>query len=99
MIGHMSSSQVIQVYISWPSSNVPTPKLQLVDFARVFIPSKTSKTVKLMITGERMAVWSDDLQSFNVDSGKFILVFQLYLFVILLATYMLKYITFIKLMI
>jgi len=52
--------QVIQIYISWPSTNLPVPKLQLAAFSRQTIAAGQHKLVNLAIAPERIAIWGDN---------------------------------------
>ncbi|KAK6171513.1 hypothetical protein SNE40_019688 [Patella caerulea] len=67
--GQISADEVIQVYINWQNSPVPTPKLQLVDFKRQYIIAQNKIRVTFRVKGESMAVWMEDNSGWMVYSG------------------------------
>ncbi|XP_067675105.1 uncharacterized protein [Haliotis asinina] len=67
--GQYNADEVVQVYISWENATVVTPRLQLVDFHRVFIPSSKMVKVNFTVTAEAMAVWVDSAQGWVVEPG------------------------------
>lgn len=60
---------MIQTYISWVNPTEPMPKLQLVHFERVLIPSGSTYIIKFNIPSEQMAVYEDD-NGFVIRPGK-----------------------------
>ncbi|KAK6171512.1 hypothetical protein SNE40_019687 [Patella caerulea] len=69
--GQISADEVIQVYINWQNSPVPTPKLQLVDFKRQYIIAQNKIRVKFRVKGESMAVWMEDNSGWMVYPGQY----------------------------
>lgn len=66
--GSVDSYEVIQVYISWKSTNETMPNIQLAGFRRVFVNAGDSVEFQFTITAEQMAVWTD--AGFMVQPGK-----------------------------
>lgn len=60
--------EVVQVYMSWLSTNETMPNLQLVGFQKIFIQSGATEEFKFVITDEQMAVWTN--KGFVVQPGK-----------------------------
>ncbi|XP_055955005.1 uncharacterized protein LOC130010499 [Patella vulgata] len=69
--GQISADEVIQVYINWQNSPVPTPKLQLVDFKRQYIIAQNKIRVTFRVKGENMAVWMEDNSGWMVYPGQY----------------------------
>ncbi|KAK6187931.1 hypothetical protein SNE40_005850 [Patella caerulea] len=69
--GQISADEVIQVYINWQNSPVPTPKLQLVDFKRQYIIAQNKIRVTFRVKGESMAVWMEDNSGWMVYPGQY----------------------------
>ncbi|XP_071113290.1 uncharacterized protein [Haliotis cracherodii] len=67
--GQYDADEVVQVYISWENATVVTPRLQLVDFHRVFIPSAKMVQVNFTVTAEAMAVWVDSSRGWVIEPG------------------------------
>ncbi|XP_052242270.1 uncharacterized protein LOC127852358 isoform X2 [Dreissena polymorpha] len=66
--GGVSSYEVVQVYMSWRSTNETMPQLQLAAFDRYFVSAASTQEFKFVITPEQMAVWTD-AQGFVVQPG------------------------------
>jgi beta-glucosidase len=58
--GKFDADEVIQLYVSWPSTDLKVPKIQLVAFARETFTAGDHKLVSLVITPERIAAWGDN---------------------------------------
>lgn len=50
----------MQVYVTWPSTNLVVPRIQLVAFTRELFRAGEHRLVNLVITPERYAVWGDN---------------------------------------
>ncbi|XP_072166622.1 uncharacterized protein [Diadema setosum] len=59
-IGNITGDEVIQVYVSWQGVSVPTPRIQLVDFARKEIQAGKSIVAEFKIVPRVMAVYTDE---------------------------------------
>ncbi|XP_045198055.2 uncharacterized protein LOC123552449 [Mercenaria mercenaria] len=66
--GQFDAYEVIQVYMSWLSTNETMPNKQLAGFQKLYIQSGTSQEFQFVITSEQMAVWTD--AGFVVHPGK-----------------------------
>ena len=62
--------QVVQINMQRDNTSLPAPKLQLVGFRRVFVPTSQKVTVQFTVTGQQMELWFDDISAFNVVPGK-----------------------------
>lgn len=51
---------MIQVYVTWPSTNLVVPRIQLVAFTRSLVRAGEHRLLNLVITPERYAVWGDN---------------------------------------
>ncbi|XP_050401329.2 uncharacterized protein LOC126818152 [Patella vulgata] len=69
--GNYDAEEVIQVYITWQNSTVPTPKIQLANFTRIFGFKQESGTFPFRITPESMAVWVDSTVGWKVEPGTY----------------------------
>ncbi|XP_045198051.2 uncharacterized protein LOC123552447 [Mercenaria mercenaria] len=66
--GLISAYEVVQVYMSWLSTNETMPNIQLVGFQKLYIKSGTTQEFQLVISLRQMAVWTDN--GFVVQPGK-----------------------------
>ena len=55
--------------MSWPSTQVLVPKLQLVGFERVPIRVNSEERMEFMITSQNLAVWIDDSSGWGIING------------------------------
>lgn len=67
--GTRDGDEVVQVYVSYPHSDVPRPLEELKAFARVTIPAGKIRTVPLRIAAKSLAYWNDKTNSFIVEPG------------------------------
>lgn len=68
--GTRAGEEVVQVYVSYPSSRVPRPTKQLVGFRRVPIAAGETKTVTIPIEARRIAYWDVARHAFVVEPGR-----------------------------
>ncbi|XP_060568312.1 uncharacterized protein LOC132726918 isoform X1 [Ruditapes philippinarum] len=68
--GQFAAYEVVQVYMSWLTTNETMPSLQLVGFQQLFIESQASQEFQFVISAEQMAVWTNS--GFTVQAGKMI---------------------------
>ncbi|XP_052812007.1 uncharacterized protein LOC128239425 [Mya arenaria] len=66
--GAVDSDEVVQLYISWRSTNQTMPRLQLAGFSRIHIRTGESQEFKFTVTARQLAVWTDD-KGFVVEPG------------------------------
>ncbi|KAK6170929.1 hypothetical protein SNE40_019209 [Patella caerulea] len=74
--GHVNGDEIVQIYISWSpldgsngaSSSVPTPRITLVDFARLSTKPKSENIIYFNIAPEQMAVYTED-KGWVVEEG------------------------------
>lgn len=59
-IGNTDSDEVVQVYLSWSDSTLPSPKRQLVWFDRVFLLAGNSLDISFRVAARSMALWLQD---------------------------------------
>ena len=56
--------------MQWDNASLPAPKLQLVGFKRVFVPTSQKFTVQFTVSAQQMELWFDNISAFNVVPGK-----------------------------
>ena len=61
--------KVVQVYITWPSTKLPAPKIQLVAFGRYFIAKNEGISCQFHVSLEQLAVWDDNSKSYTTVTG------------------------------
>ncbi|XP_052810014.1 uncharacterized protein LOC128238290 isoform X5 [Mya arenaria] len=66
--GAVDSDEVVQLYISWRSTNQTMPRLQLAGFSRIHIRTGESQEFKFTVNARQLAVWTDD-KGFVVEPG------------------------------
>lgn len=70
--GLILCSQVVQVYLSWPSHlAVTVPRWQLVAFRRVCVPAGKSVEVMLEVEKRDMGVWWSDTEGWKIPTGAY----------------------------
>ena len=65
-----SLQQVVQVYIQWVDHAEVAPQVQLVAFERVSLKLGEKQSVTMELTDERMALWANDEDGFQVLPGR-----------------------------
>jgi beta-glucosidase len=65
-----SSDEVVQVYLRDSHASVTRPVLQLVRFERLFVPAKSSKTLRFTLTPADFSLWNQDMK-FVLEPGSF----------------------------
>ncbi|MEI7898744.1 MAG: glycoside hydrolase family 3 C-terminal domain-containing protein [bacterium] len=68
--GSRDGDEVVQVYISYPPTNVPAPLRQLAGFQRIHVRRGQKKTVTFQLKREQFAAYDDNGKAF-VPSGEF----------------------------
>ncbi|ELT96258.1 hypothetical protein CAPTEDRAFT_179825 [Capitella teleta] len=61
---------VVQAYVSWPKTEIPVPRWQLVAFDRIHIASGKSETVELTIEASLLEVWQNPETGFDILEGE-----------------------------
>jgi len=67
--GKRDGEEVVQLYVSYPSSKVERPLKQLKGFAREFIKAGEEKTVNITIAPDELTYWDVDKNRFVVEQG------------------------------
>ncbi len=67
--GARRGDEVVQLYVSYPSSKVSRPNRQLVGFTRVSIEPGQTRTVSIPLPASRLAWWDAAQQKFVVEPG------------------------------
>lgn len=72
--GSVSGSQVVQLYISLPTtSDLTHPKLQLKGFAKVYdLAPGASQTVKISLDKYAVSYWSELYDTWSVENGAYV---------------------------
>jgi beta-glucosidase len=68
--GDRKGDEVVQLYISYPDSEVERPLMELRGFKRVTVRPGETITVGIPLSVHTLAYWNDDTHTFEVESGK-----------------------------
>lgn len=70
--GESAGQQVVQLYVSAPSTHLPKPRKELKDFAKTKLlqPGET-QTLQLMVNKEALASFSPEQRAWVVDKGNY----------------------------
>ena len=68
--GSINSDEVIQLYISFPDSNIERPIKALKGFKRVHIPAGESKTVTIPLSAGKLKYWNEEKHAFVLEKGQ-----------------------------
>jgi beta-glucosidase len=68
--GAMDGDEVLQLYISFPDSQVQRPVKALKGFKRVHIPAGQSATVTLPLKADDLKYWSEEQHKFVLEKGE-----------------------------
>lgn len=71
--GKYSGSEVIQIYISDPSSTLRKPEKELKAFKKVFLEPGESKNIRFEIPVSSLSSFDSDLNKFTVEEGYYII--------------------------
>lgn len=69
--GAHAGSETVQVYVADPEASVKRPVKELKAFEKVFLQSGESKTVFFELGRRAFAYWSEKLNDWRVESGRF----------------------------
>ncbi|HRK21512.1 MAG TPA: fibronectin type III-like domain-contianing protein, partial [Fimbriimonadaceae bacterium] len=69
-VGPHDGEEVVQLYVSYPGSNVYRPRKQLRGFERVEIGRGETRTVSFELEAVDLAYWSVDKQAWEVEMGR-----------------------------
>lgn len=67
--GTRDGVEVVQVYASWPNSQVERPARQLVGWARVEVPAGGETTAEVLIAPRRLMYWDVSRNTWVLESG------------------------------
>jgi beta-glucosidase len=67
--GHVSSDEVVQIYVSFPGSKVERPIKALKGFIRINIPAGESLSVTIPVKAEDLKYWSKEKHAFILEKG------------------------------
>jgi beta-glucosidase len=68
--GNRTGDEVVQLYVSFPQSQVERPNKALKGFKRVTLMPGESKTIDICINKDDLAWWNSQLNSFVVEPGR-----------------------------
>jgi beta-glucosidase len=69
--GGRDGDEVVQLYLSKPSSIVPFPIKQLKGFRRVTIPAGATVTVSLTLTADEFYYFNETSNSYDIETGQY----------------------------
>ncbi|KAI0053793.1 glycoside hydrolase family 3 protein [Auriscalpium vulgare] len=70
--GTVAGSEVVQLYVSWPtSSDLTHPPLTLKAFAKITLAPGESQLVKLALDKYAVSYWNESLARWTVDKGSY----------------------------
>jgi beta-glucosidase len=67
--GTRAGDEVVQLYVSYPTTSVPRPIKQLQGFKRIMLAPAETKTVALSLTRAQLAYWDATAKAFAVQPG------------------------------
>ena len=68
-VGSRDGDEVVQLYVGYPESDVPQPRLQLRAFERVSIPQGETREVVLTVNKSDLGYWSEERHAFVPATG------------------------------
>ena len=71
--GSYDSDEVVQLYVSFPESEVERPAIALKGFRRVHVGKGESKTVTMPLNADELKYWDVDKHAFVLEKGKVVL--------------------------
>ena len=69
-VGSRDGDEVVQLYVSYPESQVEHPKRQLKAFERVMIPAGETRDVILLVDKADLTYWSAEAHAFIPETGR-----------------------------
>ena len=69
-VGSRDGDEVVQLYVSYPESQVEHPKRQLKAFERVSIPAGETREVILEVAKSDLTYWSPESHAFIPETGR-----------------------------
>ncbi len=69
--GSCAGSETVQVYVADPEASVKRPVKELKAFEKVFLQPGESKTIFFTLDRRAFAYWSEKLEDWRVESGRF----------------------------
>lgn len=67
--GKLARDSVVQLYASFPQSQVARPRQALVGFQRVSLRPGETRTVRIPLQAKRLAYWNTERKSMEVEAG------------------------------
>ena len=71
--GTMDGDEVVQLYVSYPDSNVERPVRALKGFRRIHIPAGQSVVVSIPLKAEDLTYWDESQHAFVLEKGNVLL--------------------------
>ena len=68
--GNYDSDEVSQLYVSYPGSDIPQPRIALKGFKRTFVPKGKTVEVTIPLSASDLKYWDVNSQSWKLDPGK-----------------------------
>jgi beta-glucosidase len=68
--GTRAGEEVVQMYVSYPSSSVGRPIRELKGFKRVALQPGQTKTVTIELKAAQLAYWDSTRKAFMIEGGK-----------------------------
>ncbi|NDV67963.1 glycoside hydrolase family 3 C-terminal domain-containing protein [Dysgonomonas sp. 25] len=68
--GNYDGDEVVQLYVTYPQSNVSRPMKQLRAFKRETIEKGKTKTIELKLAAEDLMYWNAERKRFELEAGK-----------------------------
>lgn len=69
--GLYDGKEVIQVYKNMPNSNIFRPKIELIEFAKVFLKSGEEKQVTIKFKKEMFYFYNTEISDFDIENGEY----------------------------
>lgn len=68
--GNYDGDEVVQLYVSFPESEIIRPIITLKGFQRIPVPKGKTQTVELQLNAADLCFWNKEKQAFDLEKGK-----------------------------
>lgn len=68
--GSMDSDEIVQLYASFPDSQVERPEISLKGFKRVYIPAGESKEISFQLNADDLRYWDVGRHEYRLEKGE-----------------------------
>ncbi len=73
--GDTDGEEVVQLYVSYPHSEIIRPERQLKGFQRIAVAKGENKTISFLLKADELTYWDDKKDTYAIDPGEIMLMF------------------------